>query len=101
MRIAVPLTGTKLAEKAEEADLFALYDIEKGKILVKDVAEPAEGEDLEAFLKEQVVTHLLTPQISSEWKDRLERARIRVVTGVDSEMGPDNLVQDFLAGILK
>ncbi|QJA05612.1 P-loop NTPase [Thermosulfurimonas marina] len=101
MRVAVPLEGARVARDPAAADLFAVYDVEGGKIRVKDVIKRPEDQDLEAFLKEQVATHLLTPEVSPEWRQRLEEARIRVVTGGSPEMGPDTLMQDFLAGIIR
>ena len=101
MRVAVPVSGTNLARDPLAADLFAVYDIEAGKIRVKDVVRRPEEQDLEAFLKEQVATHLLALDLSPEWKERLEAARIRVVLGGAPDMGPDTLVRDFLSGILK
>ena len=101
MRVAVPVSGTNLAKDPLATDLFAVYDIEAGKIRVKDVVKRPENQDLEAFLKEQVATHLLALELPPEWKERLEAARIRVVLGGAPEMRPDTLVQDFLSGILK
>lgn len=101
MRVAVPLDGARVAQDPTSADLFAVYDIEGGQIRVKDVVKRPEDQDLESFLKEQVATHLLAPQVPSEWRERLEAARIRVVTGGSREVGPDTLIQDLLAGIIR
>ena len=101
MRVVIPLDGARVSREPTAADLFAVYDVEAGKIRVKDVVKRPEDQDLEAFLKEQVATHFLTPEIPPEWRERLEEARIRVVTGGSTEMGPDTLVQDFLAGIIR
>ncbi|RUM89376.1 MAG: ATP-binding protein [Thermodesulfatator sp.] len=101
MRVAVPLDGARVAQDPTSADLFAVYDIEGGQIRVKDVVKRPEDQDLESFLKEQVATHLLAPQVPSEWRERLEAARIRVVTGGSRGVGPDTLIQDLLAGIIR
>ncbi|HFC97754.1 MAG TPA: ATP-binding protein [Thermosulfurimonas dismutans] len=101
MRVAIPVEGNRLAQDPLSADLFAVYDVEAGRVRVKDVVKRPEDQDLESFLKEQVATHLLALDIPPEWKERLETARIRVVTGGAPDMGPDTMLQDFLSGILR
>ncbi len=101
MRLAVPVEGPVVAESLEGADLFALYDVEKGQVKVKDVAKKPEDSPLDLWLKEQVVTHLIVPQIPEELKQKLTNIGVRLVEGVAPKTKADLAVQDYLAGIIK
>ncbi len=101
MRLAVPVEGPVVAESLEGADLFALYDVEKGQVKVKDVAKKPEDSPLDLWLKEQVVTHLIVPQIPEELKQKLTNIGVRLIEGVAPKTKADLAVQDYLAGIIK
>ncbi|NPA49922.1 MAG: P-loop NTPase [Thermodesulfobacteria bacterium] len=100
MRIAVPVEGPVVTD-LEKADLFAIYDIEKGQVKVKDVARKPEDTALDIWLKEQVVTHLIAPAVPQEMKDRLQNVGVRLVEGIHPKIKADMAIQDYLAGILK
>jgi len=78
MRIAIPIaTPQKIEPSLEKADLFAIYDVENNKILIKDVVKKPENQDLLNSLKEQVVTHLAMLNPSKEVIKQLEDNEIR------------------------
>jgi len=101
MRVAVPVDGPTVFPEADTAELFAIYDIEKGQVMVKDVVKKPDESSLDLWLKEQVVTHLLTPRISEELQKQLERIGVRVVVGLPEKIKSDIAIQDYLAGIIK
>ena len=101
MRLAVPVDGPTVSPEADSAPMFAIYDIEKGQILVKDVIKRPEDTPLDLWLKEQVVTHLLTPKLSEELQNQLDRMGVRVVVGIPEKIKSDMAVQDYIAGIIK
>lgn len=97
MRIAVPIsTPSKIETDPEKFDLFAIYDVENNKILVKDVVKKSESQDLIDFLKEQVVTHALLFDPPKELADYLSKNEIKVLVTDTSTESPDNLIEDFL-----
>jgi len=97
MRIAVPIsTPSKIETDPEKFDLFAIYDVENNKILVKDVVKKSENQDLIDFLKEQVVTHALLFDPPKELADYLSKNEIKVLVTDTSTESPDNLIEDFL-----
>jgi len=97
MRIAVPISSpSKIESDPEKFDLFAIYDIENNKILVKDVVKRAENQNLIDFLKEQVVTHVLLFDPSKELADHLSQNEIRVLVTDTSTESPDNLIEEYL-----
>ncbi len=100
MRIAVPIEGPTVGE-LEKTDLFAVYDVEKGQIKVKDAVKKPADTPLDLWLKEQVVTHLIAPSIPEEIKNKLQNIGIRLVEGIPPKMKSDMAVQDYLAGIIK
>ncbi len=100
MRIAIPVEGPIVTD-LKKTDLFAIYDIEKGQVKVKDVAKKPEDTALDLWLKEQVVTHFIAPTISEEVKNRLQNIGIRLVEGIPPKIKADMAVQDYLAGIIK
>ncbi len=101
MRVAIPVDGPLVFPDVESAELFAVYDVEKGKILVKDVIKRPEDTPIDLWFKEQVITHLLTPKISEELQKQLERIGIRIVLGLPEKIKSDIAIQDYLAGIIK
>jgi len=97
MRIAIPIaTPQKIEPSLEKAVLFAIYDVENNKILVKDVVKKPENQDLLDFLKEQVVTHLALLNPSEELIKNLEEKEIRVIT-IEKGENPDQFLQEYLA----
>jgi len=97
MRIAIPIaTPQKIEPSLEKADLFAIYDVENNKILVKDVVKKPENQDLLDFLKEQVVTHLALLNPSEELIKNLEEKEIRVIN-IEKGENPDQFLQEYLA----
>ena len=101
MRVAIPVEGPVISESLDATDMFALYDVERGQVRVKDVAKRPEDASLDLWLKEQVVTHIIAPQISDELRSQLEKIGIRVVQGGAPKMKADLALQDYLAGIIK
>ncbi len=101
MRIAIPVDGPHVFPEVDSAELFAVYDVEKGQVLVKDVIKRPDNAPLDLWFKEQVVTHLLTPKISEELQKQLDRLGIQVVLGLPEKIKPDTAIQDYLAGIIK
>ena len=80
MRIAIPInTPSKIEINPEKFDLFAIYDIENNKILVKDVVKKVENQNLIDFLKEQVVTHVLLFDPPKNLADHLSQNEIKVL----------------------
>ena len=100
MRVAIPVEGPVVTE-LEKSDLFALYDIERGQVKVKDVAKKPEDASLDLWLKEQVVTHLIAPKIPEDLKGKLTGVGVRLVEGVSPRIKADLAIQDYLSGILK
>jgi Mrp family chromosome partitioning ATPase/predicted Fe-Mo cluster-binding NifX family protein len=97
MRIAIPIsTPSKIETDPEKFELFALYDVENNKILVKDVVKKAENQGLIDFLKEQVVTHVLLFDPSKELADFLSQNEIKVLVTDTSTETPDNLIEEYL-----
>jgi Mrp family chromosome partitioning ATPase/predicted Fe-Mo cluster-binding NifX family protein len=97
MRIAIPIsTPSKIETDPEKFELFALYDVENNKILVKDVVKKAENQGLIDFLKEQVVTHVLLFDPSKELADFLSQNEIKVWVTDTSTEPPDNLIEEYL-----
>ncbi len=101
MRVAIPVEGPTVAPEADQADLFAIYDVEKGQVMVKDVVKKPEDASMDLWLKEQVITHLLTPKISEGLQKQLENMGVRVVLGLPEKIKSDVALQDYLAGIIK
>ncbi len=101
MRVAIPVEGPNVAETLDKTDLFAVYDVEKGQVKVKDVVKKPADTSLDLWLKEQVITHLLIPQVPEETRNQLQRIGIRLIEGVPSKIKADMALQDYLAGILK
>ncbi len=98
MRIAVPISNPqKFEESPERFELFALYDIENNKILVKDVAKKPQNQSLTDFLQEQVATHILLHSSSSSLADELSSQGIRVLLTEEKEANPDNLINTLLS----
>jgi Mrp family chromosome partitioning ATPase/predicted Fe-Mo cluster-binding NifX family protein len=97
MRIAIPIsTPSKIETDPEKFELFALYDVENNKILVKDVVKKAENQGLIDFLKEQVVTHVLLFDPSKELADFLSQNEVKVLVTDTSTETPDNLIEEYL-----
>jgi Mrp family chromosome partitioning ATPase/predicted Fe-Mo cluster-binding NifX family protein len=97
MRIAIPIsTPSKIETDPEKFELFALYDVENNKILVKDVVKKAENQGLIDFLKEQVVTHVLLFDPPKELADFLSQNEIKVLVTDTSTETPDNLIEEYL-----
>jgi len=97
MRIAIPInTPSKIEIDPEKFDLFAIYDIENNKILVKDVVKRTENQNLIDFLKEQVVTHVLLFDPPKNLADHLSQNEIRVLITDTSTESPDNLIEEYL-----
>lgn len=97
MRIAIPIsTPTKIETDPQKFELFALYDIENNKILVKDIVKKVENQNLIDFLKEQVVTHILLFDPSKDLADYISQKEIKVLVTDTSTESPDNLIEEFL-----
>lgn len=97
MRIAIPIsTPSKIETDPEKFDLFAIYDIENNKILVKDVVKRAENQNLIDFLKEQVVTHALIFNPPKELANYLFQNEIKVLITDSPTESPDNLIEEYL-----
>jgi len=97
MRVAIPInTPSKIEIDPEKFDLFAIYDIENNKILVKDVVKKVENQNLIDFLKEQVVTHVLLFDPPKNLADHLSQNEIRVLVTDTSTESPDNLIEEYL-----
>ncbi len=97
MRIAIPISSpTKFETELSKALLFAIYDIENFKILVKDVVKKPDNIDLITFLKDQVVTHVIFYDPSRELADALVHNQIKVLLVDSPEAHPDQLIEEYL-----
>ncbi|MFN3505340.1 MAG: P-loop NTPase [Caldimicrobium sp.] len=97
MRIAVPIqTPQKFEPVLENLSLFAIYDVENNKILVKDVVKKPDSLDLVDFLKEQVATHLVLYNPLPEILEKLSTANIRVISTYTKDANPDDIIQKYL-----
>ncbi len=97
MRVVVPIkTPKELEPDLEKADLFAVYDVEDGKILVKDVVKKGEKEMLLKFLKDQVATHILLVEPEKEIADFFIANGIRVLVTDDPKANPDSLIEEYI-----
>lgn len=98
MRIAIPVSSpNNFQPEVEKAELYALYDVENGKVLVKDVVKKLQDQDLVDFLKEQVATHVCLSEGLASLKEKLVQEGIKVITISGSEHNPDNIIQDILS----
>ncbi len=96
MRVSIPIsTPQKVERDISKFDLFAIYDIENNKILVKDVIKKSPTQSLLDFLQEQVVTHLILPIPSEELEKELVSQGLRISIE-EGESNPDNLIKGFL-----
>ncbi len=97
MRIAIPVsTPTKIEKDVDKAVLFALYDVEKGKILVKDVVRKPDDQDLNEFLKEQAATHIVLFKPTPEMAERFNMLGIKVLATDEEKANPDELVKEYI-----
>lgn len=97
MRIAIPInTPQKFEPHLEKSTLFAIYDVENNKILVKDVVKKSENQELIDFLQEQVVTHLYLYNPTIDVIDKFSSAQIKVISTEKKEINPDILIQEYL-----
>ncbi len=97
MRIAVPISSpSKIESDPEKFELFAIYDIENNKILVKDVVKKVENQGLIDFLKEQVATHILLFDPPKDLADYISQNEIKILVTDTLTESPDNLIEDFL-----
>lgn len=97
LRVAIPVVNPqKFEAKVEEAELFAIYDVENNKILVKDVVKKPANQDLIDFLKDQVVTHLFLYHPSQEIMHQFLSQEIKVIPVEESNIHPDSLLQNYL-----
>lgn len=97
MRLACPISSPQNFEAdPEKFNLFALYDVENNKILVKDVVKKPKDQDLIDFLKEQVITHIVLYNPQKELADKLTANQIRVLISESKEANPDDLIQEYL-----
>ncbi len=97
MRIAVPISSpSKIETSIEKFELFALYDIENDKILVKDVVKKTQDQGLVEFLKDQVVTHILLFDPPKELADYISQNEIKVLISDTSVESPDTLIEEYL-----
>ena len=97
MRLIVPIkTPREIEPDPEKFDLFAVYDIENGKILVKDVVKKPEKQDLLDFLREQVATHILLFDPPKELADFFTQNGIRVLITDTTQTPPDDLLKEYL-----
>lgn len=100
MRIAIPIINPqKFDPQIEGANLFAIYDVEKGKILVKDVVKKPESQELIDFLKEQVVTHICLANPSTEITNALNSAQVKIILNASNQENPDNLIKEYIEKI--
>ncbi len=98
MRVAIPVSSpNKFQPEVEKAELYALYDVENGKVLVKDVVKKVQDQDLVDFLKEQVATHVCLSEGLASLKEKLMQEGIKVITISGNEHNPDNIIQDILS----
>ena len=97
MRVVIPIsTPNKIEPDEEKFTLFAVYDIENNKILVKDVVKKPDDRTLLQFLKEQVATHIILFDPSKELADHLYQNGIKVLITDSSQESPDNLINTYL-----
>uniref|UniRef100_A0A832GPS7 Iron-sulfur cluster carrier protein n=1 Tax=Caldimicrobium thiodismutans TaxID=1653476 RepID=A0A832GPS7_9BACT len=97
MRIAIPVSSPqKFESDPEKFELFALYDIENNKILVKDVVKKPKEQDLADFLNEQVVTHIFLYNPPEELANKINENKIKLLVTVAPEGNPDQMIQEYL-----
>jgi len=97
MRVACPVaTPQKFEPRLDKLELFALYDIENNRVLVKDVAKKPEKQDLVEFLKEQLATHCILYQPPEELIETLSHHQIKPIITDKIEANPDQLIEEYL-----
>ena len=98
MRVAIPVDTppNKMEVDINKADMYAIYDIENGKILVKDVIKKPENQDLLDFLKEQVATHIILFNPTKELADYLSDNGIIILLTDSPQEAPDNLINELI-----
>ncbi len=97
MRIAIPVSSPqKFESDPVKFELFALYDIENNKILVKDVVKKPKEQDLADFLNEQVVTHIFLYNPPEELANKINENKIKLLVTVAPEGNPDQMIQEYL-----
>ena len=97
MRVAIPIKNPKQIEtNPEEFNLFFIFDIENGKILIKDTVKKPDNQSLIEFLKEQVATHILLFDPPKELADTLSYNGFRVLITDTSQTPPEELLNEYL-----
>jgi len=97
MRVAIPIKNPKQIEtNPEEFNLFFIFDIENGKILIKDTVKKPDNQSLIEFLKEQVATHILLFDPPKELADSLYYNGFRVLITDTSQIPPEELLNEYL-----
>jgi len=97
MRVAIPIKNPKQIEtNPEEFNLFFIFDIENGKILIKDTVKKPDNQSLIEFLKEQVATHILLFDPPKELADSLSYNGFRVLITDTSQTPPEELLNEYL-----
>ena len=103
VRIAIPITGTQLAEHFGHCERFALYDVEtesKEILAVADMAAPEHQPGLlPPWLKERGVTHVIARGLGSRARSLFEELSVTVITGAQTQ-DASTLVRQYLDGEL-
>ncbi|MBO8158233.1 NifB/NifX family molybdenum-iron cluster-binding protein [Thermosyntropha sp.] len=100
MKIAVACMGNKVSEHFGHCEDFAVFKVENGQIVAKEVIPNPEHQPgfLPGFLKKQGVDVVITGGMGSRAKELFAEKNIKTVTGVSGEA--EEVVQKYLAGNL-
>jgi len=101
MRIAIPCDGEKVAEHFGRCEKYAVFDVEDGKILRKEIVESPEHRPnfLPRFLAEKGVQKLICCGIGPKALGLFEEFGIEVIAGVEGKVG--EVIEAHNAGKLK
>jgi len=103
VRIAIPVTGTQLAEHFGRCEKFAMFDVEPKTKKVSAVADIVAPEHepglLPRWLKERNVTHVIARGVGSRARSLFDELSVTVITGAQSQDAL-TLVRQYLDGEL-
>ena len=101
MRVAIPCDDNRVAQHFGRCPSYAIFDIEKGKIIKKEIiANPGhEPGFLPKFLAEKGVQKIICCGIGPRAVQLFESLGIEVIAGVEGNI--EEAIREFIEGKLK
>lgn len=103
MKIAVPTVEGRLCTHFGHCQQFCVVDVKDNKIISRQMLTPPPHEPgvLPRWLSEQQVTHILAGGMGVRAQELFAQNKIAVVTGVQGEHAPEDVVTAYLNGSLQ